>query len=95
MVIALGSISPGALAAILMGNPAMEAADVILTVQVDEAPRAMLVGPQVNVLSDWPCAAELKAARDSARFVRQTAGRDFFIEPPVITNSPAIEVARI
>ena len=52
IVIALGCVNPGAVTPIFTGTPAMDAGAVIVTVQVDVAPKAILVGPQVNDFSD-------------------------------------------
>ena len=56
---------------ILIGNPAMGAAALIVAVQVDDAPGAKLVGVHVNVVSDCPSATAPNAARSNPSFIER------------------------
>ena len=65
-VIVVGYVNPTVVVEILTGKPAKGAADVSVSVQLMEAPTAMLVGVQVKVLSDCPNATLPNVARINA-----------------------------
>jgi len=68
---------------ILIGNPAIGAAALIVAVHVDDAPGAKLVGVQVKVVSDCPNATAPNAERSNPSFIkRRTLFRYMMKNPP-------------